>query len=117
MKKLLLTLLLLPLLLSNTAPTYEVEHDLIGIWHDEFCNESLQISRSEDFEITFKRVTGYKLLSMGNILQSHDGSIRVERTYPEKETYELSYTFSPSRNTLVIMKPNSEQAWVFTRYQ
>jgi hypothetical protein len=116
MKNLLLTLLLFPFLLGNTTSTNEVEHDLLGVWHDEFNKESLQISRNEEFDITFKRVTGYTLLSMGNILESHDGLIEVERKYPQKETYTLKYVFSPSKKTLVVTKPNSNEAWVFTRY-
>ena len=116
MKNLLLTLLLFPFLLGNTETTNEVEHDLIGIWHDEFNKESVQITRNVDFDITFTRVTGHKLLAKGNILESNEGFIEVERMYPSKETYSLRYTFSPSRNTLVIMKPNSSEAWVFTRY-
>lgn len=117
MKKLLLVLLTLPLLISGKPATIEVEHDLIGVWHDEFNNESVQINRNQDFEFTFTRVTGYKLLSKGLILESQEGVIQIERQYPEKETYDLRYAFSPSRNTLVIMKPNSDEAWVFTRYQ
>ena len=116
MKKLLLILLLFPLLISSTTPIKEVEHDLLGVWHDQFCNESVQITRNDNFDITFTRVTGYKLLAKGVILESHEGVIEVERQYPEKGTYTLPYTFSPSKNTLVIMKPNSNQAWVFTRY-
>lgn len=116
MKNLLLTLLLFPFLLGNTETTNEVEHDLLGVWHDEFNKESVQITRNDNFDITFTRVTGYNLLSKGYILESNEGFIEVERMYPTKETYSLQYTFSPSRKTLVIMKPNSTQAWVFTRY-
>jgi len=117
MKKLLFILFMFPLLISNTTPIGEVEHDLIGIWHDEFNNESVQITRNMDFEVTFTRVTRHKLLSKGNILESNEGFIQVERMYPQKETYQLRYAFSPSRNTLAITKPNSDEAWVFTRYQ
>ena len=117
MKKLLLTLLLFPPLISGTPATEEVEHDLIGVWHDEFNKESLQISRTDDFTIQFTRVSGYNLKSRGLILNSHEGFIDVEKQYPQKETYTLRYVFSPSRETLVITKPNSKEAWVFTRIQ
>lgn len=116
MKKLLFILFMFPLLISSTTPINEVEHDFLGVWHDEFNKESVQITRNMNFDITFTRVTGHKLLAKGNILESNEGFIEVERMYPSKETYSLRYTFSPSRNTLVIMKPNSSQAWVFTRY-
>lgn len=116
MKKLLLILIMFPLLISGTSRIGNVEHDLLGIWHDDLNQESVQITRNDEFEITFTRVTGYKLLSKGVILDSHEGVIEVERQYPEKETYTLPYVFSPSKNTLVIMKPHSNQAWVFTRY-
>ena len=116
MKKLLLTLFIFPLLLSGTTATTEVEHDLIGIWHDEFNQESVQINRNNNFDVTFTRVSGYNLKSKGLILSSHEGLIEVERNYPKKETYTLRYVFSPSKETLVITKPNSKEAWVFTRY-
>jgi hypothetical protein len=117
MKNLLLTLLLFPFLLGNTTSTNEVEHDLIGIWHDEFNRESVQITRNNDFDVMFTRVAGYNLKSKGLILGSHEGLIDVERYYPQKEIYTLKYVFSPSKETLVITKPNSKEAWVFTRVQ
>jgi len=114
MKNLLLALLL-PFLIGGT--TNEVETDLIGIWHDEFNRESVQITRNNDFDVQFTRVSGYNLKSKGLILSSHEGLIEVERNYPKKETYTLRYVFSPSKETLVITKPDSKQAWVFTRIQ
>jgi len=114
MKNLLLTLLL-PLFINSTP--LEVEHDLIGIWHDEFNKESVQISRDYNFNIKFQRVKGHELKSKGLITESHDGLIDVERNYPKNEDYTLQYVFSPSKKTLVITKPNSNQAWVFTRIQ
>lgn len=117
MKNFLLSLLIFPFLLSGTPTTEEVEHDLIGIWHDEFNQESVQITRNNNFDVQFTRVAGYNLKSKGLILSSHEGFIDVERYYPQKETYTLRYVFSPSKETLVIMKPNSKEAWVFTRIQ
>ena len=117
MKKLLLTLLFFPLLISGTLATEEVEHDLIGVWHDQFNRESVQITRNNNFDVQFTRVSGYNLKSKGLILSSHEGLIDVQRNYPQKETYTLRYVFSPSKETLVITKPNSKEAWVFTRHQ
>ena len=117
MKKLLLILLMFPLLISSTKPVNEVEHDLIGIWHDEFNKESVQITRNNDFDVMFTRVSGYNLKAKGLILGSHEGLIDVQKYYPQKETYTLRYVFSPSKETLVITKPNSKEAWVFTRIQ
>ena len=116
MKNLLLTLLFFPLLISSTTPIEEVNHDLFGIWHDEFNKESVQITRNNDFDVMFTRVSGYNLKAKGLILSSHEGLIQVERYYPKKETYTLRYVFSPSKQTLVIEKPNSKEAWVFTRH-
>jgi len=105
-----------PLLISSTTPVNEVEHDLIGIWHDEFNRESVQITRNNDFDVMFTRVAGYNLKSKGLILNSQEGLIDIQRNYPKKETYTLRYVFSPSKQTLVITKPDSKQAWVFTRH-
>jgi len=116
MKNLLLALLFPFLIGSTTTTTNEVEHDLIGVWHDQFNNESVQITRNNNFDVQFTRVSGYNLKSKGLILTSHEGLIEVERYYPQKETYTLRYVFSPSKETLVITKPNSKEAWVFTRY-
>jgi len=117
MKKLLFTLFIFPFLISGTPATEEVEHDLIGIWHDEFNKESVQITRNNNFDVMFTRVSGYNLKAKGLILDSYEGLIEVQRNYPKKETYTLRYVFSPSKETLVITKPNSKQAWVFTRIQ
>lgn len=114
MKKVFLLLLTLPFLLSFNKPV-EVAHDFYGIWRT-MDNEFVQISINRDFEVVFRRVTQTNsLLSKGEILNAGEGTIQIQREYPHNEVYTSDYVFSPSKKTLVIMKPNSDQAWVLER--
>ena len=114
MKKLFVLLLTVPLLLGSTKPN-EVEHDFYGIWRT-IDNDFIQISTNQDFQVVFRRIDKTRMLvSKGEILTAGDGTIKVQRDYPKNETYISDYVFSPSKKTLVIMKPNNEQAWVLER--
>ena len=113
MKKLFLLLLMIPLLGFNTPN--EVTHDFYGIWRT-IDNDFIQISMNSDFQVVFKRIDKTRMLvSKGEILNAGSGTIQVQRDYPKNETYTSDYVFSPSKKTLVIMKPNSKQAWVLER--
>jgi len=71
-----------------------------------------------DFEVTFQRLASNKqLVAKGKINSATEGSIKIQREYPEIKSYTSEYVFSPSGNTLVIMQPDGEHAWVFDRIQ
>ena len=108
--------MLTPFLLSGTSNQNEIDRSIYGIWKSA-DNEFLQISETLDFETKFTRYESTNLASKGFIINTTEGTIRVSKHYPVKETYDLPYVFSPSGKTIVIMKPNSEQAWVFERIQ
>jgi len=119
MKKLLLLLLTLPFLFSMTPQSNEgvVDINMMGIWRS-LDNDFVQISRNMDFEVTFQRIASNKqLVAKGKINSATEGSIKIQREYPEIKSYTSEYVFSPSGNTLVIMQPDGEHAWVFDRIQ
>ena len=102
--------------IESTA-TEEISMELFGIWQT-LDNEFVQISRDMDFKISFMRVASSKaLLAKGFITADSAETLSIDRTYPESETYVSQYVFSPSKKTLVIMKPNSNQAWVLHKVQ
>ena len=98
-------------------PTDDISMDIFGIWQS-IDNEFVQISRDMDYKITFMRVARSKeLQAKGFITAGNATTLSIDRVYPENQTYDLEYVFSPSRKTLVIMKPNSDEAWVFHKIQ
>lgn len=98
------------------TPTEEnVEMEFYGIWRT-MDNDFVQINRNFDFESTFQRVSSKRrLVTKGLILEAKDGKVKIERSYPRNEVYFSDYVFSPSKKTLVIMKPNGKEAWVLER--
>lgn len=111
-----LILSIVAVLLTSFTPVEEnVEHAFFGIWRN-MDNEFVQISRNMDNEITFQRIASNRSLKAKGYIQSAvEGGIVVKRYYPDNIEYSSQYVFSPSGNTLVIMKPNSDQAWLFER--
>jgi len=90
-----------------------------GVWQS-LDNEFVQIHRGEDFEMKFVRmgvIPNRALLAKGEITEVEGSSIEIQREYPMVETYESTFAFSPSGETLVIQKPNSKEAWVFHKVQ
>ncbi|MBL6612287.1 MAG: hypothetical protein ISP53_05630 [Flavobacteriaceae bacterium] len=110
-----LTVLAITLLsLSNLTEKSE-ELEFYGIWRT-LDNEFVQIGRNSEFETYFERVSpGKGILAKGKILNVGERTIEVLREYPKDTIYFSDYAFSPSKNTLIIMKPNSNRAWVLEK--
>ena len=90
-----------------------------GVWQN-LDNEFVQIHRGDDFEMKFIRmgvVPARALLAKGEITDVEGSVVEIKREYPMVETYESTFAFSPSGETLVIQKPNSDEAWVFYKVQ
>jgi hypothetical protein len=96
--------------------TEEISNDILGIWQT-IDNEFVQISRDMDYKITFMRVARTKALLAKGFISGDQSTLSIERIYPEVESYSSQYVFSPSKMTLVIMKPNSNEAWVLHKVQ
>jgi len=114
-------LLILPLLLmSFTTPIEgDVDHRFFGVWKS-LDGEFIQISRQDDFQVTFYRIDGITraMQAQGYIQETIDGEMEIKRQLPTMDEYTLDYHFSPSGNTMVVMKPHDrERAWVFERIQ
>lgn len=119
MKKLLLLLLALPMLFSMKSQSNEgqVDINIMGIWRN-MDGEFVQITRNMDFEVTFQRIASNRqLVAKGKINSATEGNMEIERQYPQVESYTSNYILSPSGNTMVIMKPDGEHAWLFEKIQ
>lgn len=119
MKKLLL--LILPLLLMSATPSNEGEVDIrfFGVWRS-LDGEFIQISRQDDFSVSFYRIEGKTRMmqARGIIEQTEEGLMEIKRQLPSQDEYTLKYHFSPSGETMVVMKPyEPNRAWVFERIQ
>lgn len=114
MKKLFLLLLTIPFLLSSTTKG-DINHDFYGIWKT-VDNEFVKIGMNSNFDVTFQRVSMNKsTLSKGVILNAGEGEIKIKRDYPQEEYYTSQYVFSPTKQTLVIMKPDGKTAWLLEK--
>lgn len=116
MKKLLLVLLAIPFLFSYTQiENTDVEVEIFGVWRT-IDNEFVQITRDMDFNVSFMRVSSKKqLLQKGFISKNENGNLEITRRHPIEESFISEYAFSPSKKTLVIMKPNGTEAWVLEK--
>ena len=119
MKQLLL-LLIFPFLMGTTNPVEgDVDHRFFGVWKS-LNGEFIQISRQDDFQVTFYRIDGLTraMQSQGYIHETLEGEMEIKRQLPKMDTYTLEYVFSPSGNTMVVGKPyEKDKAWVFERVQ
>ena len=86
--------------------------NLQGVWQEATNPEFVRIG-SSNMIMKFQRVEGKELVSPGTFT-TEDGTMFVNNEFSNSE-YELQYVFSPSGETLVVTKPNSDEAWVFFR--
>jgi hypothetical protein len=107
MKKLILTL---SLLVSSLAFGQEdVPFEALGAWINT-DGEVLVISRAQDL-VVFTRKTKSKILAQGEITMV-DGGMHINR-YDTNDEYRLGLFIG--NETMVINKPNSVRAWLWTR--
>ena len=88
------------------------ELSFIGKWKS-FEGEIISVSFNENNEAYFRRNYNNQLQSEGT-LAVDEKFILIERR-DTTATYKLKYAFSPDAQTLVVMKPNSAQAWLLYR--
>ena len=109
MKKL---ILLFTLMVGSLAFGQEaVPYDMLGIWINGE-GEALKISRDGD-QIVFSRRNTKGILAAGYI-EEVDGELHIIR-YDKKDNYNLGYFIG--KDNMVISKPRSQQAWVWSRIQ
>ena len=109
MKKL---IFLLSLLVSSLAfGQEEVPHDALGAWYN-LDGEVLVISRKAE-KIVFVRKSATKILATGQITMDN-GDMHINR-YDTEDAYRLGLFIG--NETMVITKPNSVRAWLWTRIQ
>ena len=88
------------------------ELSFIGKWKS-FEGEIISVRFNENNEAYFRRNYNNQLQSEGT-LAVDEKFILIERR-DTTATYKLKYAFSPDAQTLVVMKPNSAQAWLLYR--
>ena len=99
---------------SSFTDVEESNHTLYGVWQEATEPTFVKIGTGGDFETIFQRVEGRKVVSYGTLDSIGESILNVNNLYSH-EKYDLNYVFSPSGNTVVITKPNSDRAWVFFR--
>ena len=105
-------LLLLTLVVSSLAfGQEEVPYDALGAWYN-LDGEVLIISRNEE-KIVFTRKNTTRILATGEITMDN-GDMHINR-YDTEDAYRLGLFIG--NETMVINKPNSVRAWLWTRIQ
>jgi hypothetical protein len=112
MKKLILilSLLLCSFLYSQEKIYTDVPFSIYGVWQN-FDNEFVKIYTDLEGRTLFQRVKGREVLAVGEIKRVND-ELHIIRN-DIKDSYNL--VFIARNNTLVIMKPRSDQAWLWQR--
>ena len=109
MKKLILTL---SLLVSSLAFGQEdVPFEILGVWQNT-DGEAVQITRNGE-EVIFQRRNSTSILAVGTITLV-DGELHINR-YDKEDEYRLSFFIG--KETMVISKPRSTQAWLWNKIQ
>ena len=105
-------ILLLSLVVSSlTFGQEEVPYDALGAWYN-LDGEVLIISRDAE-KVVFTRKNAVKILATGEITMVN-GDMHINR-YDTEDAYRLGYFIG--NETMVINKPNSIRAWLWTRIQ
>ena len=105
-------LLFISLVVSSlTFGQEEVPYDALGAWYN-LDGEVLVISRKEE-KVVFVRKNAVKILATGEITMVN-GDMHINR-YDTEDAYRLGLFIG--NETMVINKPNSIRAWLWTRIQ
>ena len=105
-------LLIISLVVSSlTFGQEEVPYDALGAWYN-LDGEVLVISRKAE-KVVFVRKNAVKILATGEITMVN-GDMHINR-YDTEDAYRLGLFIG--NETMVINKPNSIRAWLWTRIQ
>ncbi len=88
------------------------EFSFIGKWKS-FEGEIIIVSFNENNQPYFRRFDDNQLVSEVNFAVKENFIVIHRRD--TNDTYKLQYAFSTDAQTLVVMKPYSEQAWLLNR--
>lgn len=112
MKNILIILVSFLVIVSASVKDTPTVYSFLGKWKS-FEGEIVNINLNENNEVMFNRSFNNEIVS--------EGIINVENDFlvvTRKDTllsYKLKYAFSPYAEILVVMKPNSRQAWLLNR--
>ena len=88
------------------------ELSFTGKWKS-FEGEIISVSFNENNEVYFRRFYENQLQSEGTFAVEENFIVIQRRD--TTDMYKLQYAFSTDAQTLVVMKPYSEQAWLLNR--
>ena len=104
------SLLIISLLSLNSLPTENYSEPFIGIWAEFNSGEAIQVFRGENEDVYFERFLENVLVASGQ-MYAGELEITVNRSDIDSK-YKLEYSFSPNKQILSVMKPNSFEAWL-----
>ena len=105
-------LFLFTLVVSSLAFGQEdVPYDALGVWANT-DGEVLVISRAQDL-VVFVRKDKHKILAQGEIIMVN-GELHINR-YDTDDEYRLAFFIG--NTNMVVNKPRSTRAWLWTRIQ
>ena len=114
MKKLVLFLSLMVSVIGFSQSSSSLPSEIYGIWRS-VDNEFVSIYVDEEFRTVFeRRSSGGQRLAIGTISYNENGEMCITR-FDIKDQYSLAFIIGPS--TLVITKPRSDQAWLWSKIQ
>ena len=104
------SLLIISFLSLSNAPTENYNESFIGIWAEFNSGEAIQVFRGGNEDIYFERFLDNVLVASGQ-MYAGELEITVNRSDIDSK-YKLEYSFSPDKQVLSVMKPNSTEAWL-----
>ena len=104
------TLIIISFLSLSSFPTENYIEPFIGIWAEFHSSETIQVFRSENEDVFFERFLENILVASGQ-MDAGESEITVNRSDIDTK-YKLEYSFSPDKQVLSVMKPNSTEAWL-----
>ena len=93
-----------------SLPTENYNEPFIGIWTEVHSSETIQVFRSENEDVFFEHFLENILVASGQ-MEAGKLEIIVNRSDIDSK-YKLEYSFSPDKQVLSVMKPNSTEAWL-----
>ena len=111
MKTILLLVSFLTISFNSIENSTNVD-SFLGKWKS-FEGELIDITLNYSNEVLFKRYFENEIVSQG-IIDVQNDYIAVIRT-DTLLNYKLNFAFSIDGQTLVVMKPNSKQAWILNK--
>lgn len=104
------SLIIISFLTLSNLQIKNYNEPFLGIWAEFHSGETIQVFNGENSDIYFERFLDNVLVASGQ-MDAKEFEIQVERLDTDLK-YTLEYSFSPDKQVLSVMKPNSTEAWL-----